>query len=60
MGFEKFFDSHMQNYVGRLKVIKWNRFDTDCKNERAIFARWMTLTGPFAQPPSHDLVKIGA
>ena len=33
MGFEKFFDSHMQDYIGKLKMIKWNRFDTDCKNE---------------------------
>ena len=23
-GFEKFFDSHMQNYIGKLKMIKWN------------------------------------
>ena len=31
-GLEKFFDSHMWNYihVGRPKMIKWN---TDCKNE---------------------------
>ena len=29
VGFKKFFDSHMQNY--KLKIIKWNRFDTDCK-----------------------------
>ena len=33
VGFEKFFDSHMKNYIGKLKMIKWNRFDTDCKNE---------------------------
>ena len=31
--FEKFFDSHMQNYIGKLKMITWNGFDTDCKNE---------------------------
>ena len=29
MGFEKFFDSH----IGKLKMIKGNGFDTDCKNE---------------------------
>ena len=23
-----FFDSHMQNYIAKLKIIKWNRFDT--------------------------------
>ena len=34
MGFEKFFDSHMWNYTGKLKVTKWNRFNTDCKNEQ--------------------------
>ena len=28
-GFEKFFDSHMKNYMGKLKIIKWHRFDTD-------------------------------
>ena len=28
VGFEKFFDSQ-----GKLKMIKWKRFDTDCKNE---------------------------
>ena len=33
VGFKKFFDSHMQNYVAKLKMIKWNRFDTDSKNE---------------------------
>ena len=33
LGFEKFFDSHVRNYIGKLKMIKWNRFDTDCKNE---------------------------
>ena len=32
-GFEDFCDSHMQNYIGKLKMIKWNRFGTDCKNE---------------------------
>ena len=30
--FEKFFDSHVYNYTDKLKMIKWNRFDT--KNER--------------------------
>ena len=33
VGFEKFFHSHMQNYIGKLKMIIWNRFDTDSKNE---------------------------
>ena len=33
VGYKKFFDSHMYNYIGKLKMIKWNRFDTDCKNE---------------------------
>ena len=31
VGFEKFFDSHMQEYIGKLKMTKSNRFDTDCK-----------------------------
>ena len=47
MGFEQFFDSHMYNYIGKLKMIKWNRFDTDCKNKRAIFTRCISFTGPF-------------
>ena len=29
VGSEKFFDRH----VGKLKMRKWNRFDTDYKNE---------------------------
>ena len=29
-------------------MIKWNRFDTDCKNERAIFTRWISFTGPLS------------
>ena len=33
VGFEKFFGSHMQKYIAKLKMIKWNRFDTDSKNE---------------------------
>ena len=24
VGFEKFFDSHMYNYIGKLVTIKWN------------------------------------
>ena len=31
--FEKFFDSQMYKYIGKLKMIKWNRFDTDCTSE---------------------------
>ena len=27
-------------------MIKRNRFDTYCKNERAIFTRWISFTGP--------------
>ena len=23
----------MENHIGKLKMIKWNRFDTGCKNE---------------------------
>ena len=33
VGFEKCFDSHMQNCIGKLKMIKLNRFDTDYKKE---------------------------
>ena len=29
-------------------MVKWNRFDTDRKNERAIFARWISFKCPFA------------
>ena len=24
VGFRKFFDSHLQNYIGKLKMITWN------------------------------------
>ena len=24
VGFEKFFDSHLWNYIGKLKMITWN------------------------------------
>ena len=44
--FQKFIDSHMQNYIDKVRVIKWNRCDTDCKNEQAIFTRWISFTGP--------------
>ena len=27
-------------------MITWNRFDTDCKSEWAIFTRLISLTGP--------------
>ena len=37
VAFEKFFHSYMYNYIGKLRIIKWNRFDTDCKNEFAMF-----------------------
>ena len=33
------------NYIGKLRMIKWNRFDTDNKNESAIFTRWISFTG---------------
>ena len=45
VGFEKFFDSHVQNNIGKLKMIKWNRFDTDCKNEWAIFSHRISFIG---------------
>ena len=48
VGFKKFFDSHLSNYIGKLKMITWNWFDTDCKNEWGIFTRLISLTGPFA------------
>ena len=44
MGFKKFFDSHLWNYIGKLKMITWNWFDTYCKNEWAIFTRLISLT----------------
>ena len=33
VSFEKFFDSHMLNYIRKLKMIQCNRVDPDCKNE---------------------------
>ena len=39
MGFENFFDKHVWSYTGKLKMIKWNRFDRKCKDEWAIFTQ---------------------
>ena len=36
----------MQNYIGKLNMIKWNRFETDYKNEWVIFTHWISFTGP--------------
>ena len=30
-------------------MITWNGFDTDCKNEGAIFTRLISLTGPLRE-----------
>ena len=46
VGSEEFFDNHMESYIGKLKMVKWNRFDTDCKNEWAIFTPCYNFTGP--------------
>ena len=35
--------------IGKLKIITWNWFDTDCKNEWAIFTRCISFTGPFSK-----------
>ena len=37
VGFEKFFQGQMQNYLDKLKVTMWNSLDITCKNEWAIF-----------------------
>ena len=44
MSFEKFFDSHKYNYIGKLKTISETDL-TDCKNERSIFTHWKGFTG---------------
>ena len=33
VGFEKFLDNNMKNYMGKFKVTMWNCFDSDCKNK---------------------------
>ena len=46
-GFRKiFFGSHTWNYIGKLKIIKWNRFDTGCKNEWVILTHCISSTDP--------------
>ena len=35
-----------QPFIGKLKMVMWNSFDTDCKNEWTIFTRLISLTGP--------------
>ena len=34
-------------------MIKWNIFDTDSKNERAVFTPWIRFTGPFYSSRAH-------
>ena len=52
--FQNIFDSDMKNYIGKLKMIKWNRFDTDCKNERDVFIRCISFTCPLPPQCFHD------
>ena len=44
VGLEKLFDSHMKNYIGKLKTINTNRFDTHCRNEWVILTCWISFT----------------
>ena len=46
-GFQKILRQPYVSYINKLKMIKWYRFDTDSKNECAIFTRWISFTGPF-------------
>ena len=34
-------------YIGKLRMIKWSRFDKDCKNESAMSTSWISFMGPF-------------
>ena len=36
--FKKFFDSHIWNYIGKLKMIEWNRFGTETVKMNEIFS----------------------
>ena len=45
MGFEKFFHDQIQNYLDKLNMMGLNSLDITCKNERAIFTRWISFTG---------------
>ena len=36
----------MSNYLDKLKMGRWNSLDITCKNEWAIFTRWISFTGP--------------
>ena len=58
-GFQKFFDSRMQNYIGKLKMMKWNRFDADCKHNESFSPAWwasqtfFSLSVSFLAPNVH-------
>ena len=42
----------MQNYIHKLKMIKWNRFDTYCKNEKMnelFSSAVLAFTGPLSK-----------
>ena len=34
------------NFIGKLKVTKWNGVDTDSKNKSALFTHCISFTGP--------------
>ena len=38
-------------------MIKYNKFDTDCKNERAIFTRGISFTGPLGRQIFQNLSR---
>ena len=39
-------------------MVKWNRFDTDCKNEWDILTRWISFTGPLSGELFSELIHL--
>ena len=48
-GFRKMFWDPYIELHGEAEMINWNRFETDCKTEWAIFTRCISFTGPLTQ-----------
>ena len=40
-------------------MIKWNRFNTDCRNEWAIFTLWISFTGPLGGHRTYPVIMWG-
>ena len=56
VGFKNFFHGKMKNYLDKLKMMGWNSLYITCKNEWAIFTRWIGYTGPLQK--SWNILKF--